>query len=143
MNTFMGFNPDEDLAPTPFDEKICRLALEMKELGLSWRPHVGCFVWDPDQHIKPTSPFPGRVYFILSLKRFLEIFGTMEEITQKLVWVPTWHQARLLCQGMGINNVSWADDQNFDHPSDPIDELLHLYEAIIARLQRAKKDPIP
>jgi HrpA-like RNA helicase len=43
------FNPEKDLAPTPFDEQICRLALEMKSLGLTWQPHVGCFVWDPDQ----------------------------------------------------------------------------------------------
>jgi hypothetical protein len=27
------FNPEKDLAPTPFDEHICRLALEMKSLG--------------------------------------------------------------------------------------------------------------
>jgi hypothetical protein len=51
------FDPEKDLAPTPFDEQICRLALEMKSLGLIWQPHVGCFVWDPDNWIKPESPF--------------------------------------------------------------------------------------
>ena len=61
------FNPEKDLAPMPFDERICRQALEMKKTGLDWRPQVGCFMWDPDYAIKPASPFPGRIYFILIL----------------------------------------------------------------------------
>ena len=68
------FNPEKDLAPMPFGKEICHRALNMKKNGLIWRPHVGCFVWDPDKFIKPTSPFPGRIYFILSLARFIEIF---------------------------------------------------------------------
>jgi hypothetical protein len=83
------FNPEKDLAPTPFDEQICRLALEMKSLGLIWEPHVGCFVWDRDSWIKPESPFPGRIYFILSLPRFIDILGSIQEIARKLVWLPT------------------------------------------------------
>jgi len=89
------FNPEKDLAPMPFDERICLHALEMKNSGLVWRPHVGCFVWDPNEIIKPASPFPGRIYFILSLSRFIDIFGSIDQISSKLVWLPTWHQARL------------------------------------------------
>ena len=91
-------NSQEDLAPVVFDTKMCRLANELKQLGIPWQPHVGCFVWDPDEHIKAESPFPYRVYFILSLPRFINIFGSFEAIAEKLVWLPTWHQARLLCQ---------------------------------------------
>jgi hypothetical protein len=54
--------------------------MEMKQHGLAWRPQVGCFVWDPDEHIKPDLPFPGRIYFILSLKRFIEIFESIEQM---------------------------------------------------------------
>jgi hypothetical protein len=57
--TSIRFNPEKDLAPTPFDEKICRLAFNLKILWLNWQPHVGCFVWDPDGFIKAASPFPG------------------------------------------------------------------------------------
>jgi hypothetical protein len=78
------FNPEKDFAPMPFDDRICLGALEMKKSGLAWRPHVGCFVWDPDLTIKPDSPFPGRIYFILSLRRFIEIFGTVDRIAEKL-----------------------------------------------------------
>ena len=35
-----------DLAPMPFDERICLQALKMKQYGLFWQPQVGCFVWD-------------------------------------------------------------------------------------------------
>jgi hypothetical protein len=28
---------------------------------------------------------------------FLRIFGTQDSMTEKLVWLPTWHQACLLC----------------------------------------------
>ena len=73
------FNPESDFAPMPFEEHICLKALEMKKNNLVWRPHVGCFVWDPDKIIKPASPFPGHIYFILSLARFIDIFGTIDQ----------------------------------------------------------------
>jgi len=79
------FNPEKDLAPMPFDERICLHALEMKNSGLAWRPHVGCFVWDRDELIKPVSPFPGRIYFILNLARFIDIFDTIDsELTDQM-----------------------------------------------------------
>jgi hypothetical protein len=96
------FNSQKDLAPVVFGTQTCRLANELKQLGISWQPHVGCFVWDPHEHITAESPFPHRIYFILSLPRFLDIFGSTEAIAEKLVWLPTWHQARLLCQQLGV-----------------------------------------
>jgi hypothetical protein len=63
--TSTRFNAEKDLAPMPFNIDICHLALAMKKSGLIWRPHVGCFVWDPNKFIKPASPFPSRIYFIL------------------------------------------------------------------------------
>ena len=118
------FNPAADLAPIPFDAALCELARELKKAGLPWRPHVGCFVWDPDRHIKPASPFPGNIYFILSLPRFVEIFGTLEAITKNLIWLPTWHQARLLCHHYGI-------DASPQPPTvSPTEELLILYRRI-------------
>ena len=81
----MTFNPDMDIAPIPFDQKHLQLAREMKQRGLVWKPHVGCFVWDYDEHIEAESPFPMRVYFILSLPRFITIFGSLEALEDKLV----------------------------------------------------------
>lgn len=79
------FDPEKDIAPFPFNEEVCQLALEMKRLGLVWRPHVGCFVWDPENNIKQASPFHNRIYFVLSMPRFLGIFGSTIKMIEKLV----------------------------------------------------------
>ena len=129
------FNPETDLAPMPFDERICRRALEMKKSGLEWRPQVGCFVWDPDEFIKPASPFPGRIYFVLSLARFIEIFDKTEQMTRKLVWLPTWHQAPLVCRQLGITDEVFEKQRQRCPSSQPVEELLGIYGLIIESLK--------
>ena len=124
------FNPEKDLAPMPFDERICRRAMEMKQNGLVWRPHVGCFVWDPDEHIKPDSPLPGRIYFILSLKRFTDIFETIDQMAEKLVWLPTWHQAQLIYRQLSGTQAAIDNWRSSNPASSAVDELLYLYDLI-------------
>lgn len=128
------FDPAKDLPPTAFDEGACRLASEMKRLGLEWEPHVGCFVWDPEGWIPVESPFPGRVYFILSLSRFLEIFGTTQEMVKKLVWLPTWHQACLLLQRIGFTREGTAQELAIRAVENPTEALLAVYALIIDAL---------
>lgn len=118
------FNPATDLAPIPFDDTNCKLAATLKQKGLPWIPHVGCFVWDPEQLIKPPSPFPQHIYFILSLPRFVDILGSIEAIQEKLIWLPTWHQARTLCQRYGITVPG-------PHAPDPAEDLKALYQLLI------------
>jgi hypothetical protein len=130
------FNSESDLAPMPFDERIGPLAAEMKKCGLNWRPHVGCFVWDPDGFINVESPFPGRVYFILSLPRFIEIFGSTEKMVEKLVWLPTWHQARILCQQLGIPNDDIAQKWQACKTFAPGEDLIQLYRQISEALRK-------
>ena len=129
------FDPEKDLPPTPFDDRICRLALKMKDLGLNWQPHVGCFVWDPDNWIKPESPFPGRIYFVLSMPRFVEIFGSVEEMARKLVWLPTWHQACLICREIGLTDAAGYKNPSYASARTPTEELIRIYELIIDALQ--------
>ena len=133
--TSKRFNSEIDLAPMPFDKRICLRALDMKKGGLTWRPHVGCFVWDPDEFIKPDSPFPGRIYFILSLARFIDLFDTVEQIAEKLVWLPTWHQAQLVIRQLGFTDEIIESRRQRSHVSSPPEELLHLYSLIIEALQ--------
>lgn len=99
------FDPESDKAPIPFHTKILELALELKQAGLTWQPHPGCFVWDPERRIPVASPFPGNVYFVLSIPRFLDIFGSAVAMQLHLVWLPTWHQARLVCRDLGIDDA--------------------------------------
>ena len=136
------FNPEKDLAPMPFDERVCRQAMAMKKNGLVWRPQVGCFVWDPDEFIKPTSPFPDRIYFILSLAIFIEIFDTIDQVAEKLVWLPTWHQARLVCRQLGLTdeNLEIWQQRDLTSPS-PVEELLQIYRLIIETLKKENPDP--
>ena len=134
--TSKRFDPEKDLAPMPFDERICLRALEMKKCGLVWRPHVGCFVWDPDEFIKPASPFPGRIYFILSLSRFIEIFDTIEQIAEKLVWLPTWHQARLICRQLGISDTTIEEGRKRDRALSPEEDLVYVYGMIVEAIKK-------
>ena len=92
-------NPRPANPPLPTSKDVLNAAGALKKAGLRFDPAVGCFVWDPDGHIAPDSPFPNRVYMILSLHRFLQIFGTEEAIAEKLIWVPTEHQVRRLLRG--------------------------------------------
>lgn len=129
------FNPESDFAPIPFEKRICLKALEMKKNNLVWRPHVGCFVWDPDEIIKPDAPFPGRIYFILSLKRFIEIFKTVDRIAEKLVWLPTWHQAQLFYSQLAGTGAASDIKRPNGHMHSTVEELLHIYGLIIDALE--------
>jgi len=132
--TPIHFDPKQDLAPMPFDDRICRHARNLKNAGLQWRLHVGCFVWDPENYIKQDSPFPNRIYFVLSLPRFIEIFGDIEKMTEQLVWLPTWHQARLLCSQLGVPDSAvsrlWQEHEAL--PAD--EELFYLYSLVMDAL---------
>ncbi|MGD8703165.1 MAG: hypothetical protein PVH26_12075 [Desulfosarcina sp.] len=122
------------IPPIPFSEELLAAAHRLKQLKLSWRPHVGCFVWDRDSVITTPSPFPHRVYFILNLKRFLSIFGSLEIMRDKLVWIPTWFQADQLCRQLGIDPSGHRGDQG-RHPKTGDDALLQLYGRIATKLE--------
>jgi hypothetical protein len=86
------FDAVNDFAPIPFDHRVYEAAEQLKTAGLSWRPHVGCFVRDLEVVIPEPSPFPDRVYFILNLNHFIQRFGSIEAVAQRTVWIPTLHQ---------------------------------------------------
>jgi hypothetical protein len=123
------FDPQTDLAPVPFSKNVKLRAKELKDKGLIWKPHVGCFVWDEHGIIKVPSPFPGDIYFILNLGHFLKIFDSIENMKDRLVWIPTWHQGRLIARQLGITQDAFM--QVFDkHGTEADSELVALYELI-------------
>jgi hypothetical protein len=113
----------------------------MKKAGLEWTPHVGCFVWDPEGSMPVESPFPERVYFVLNLGRFLQIFESVDAMKQNLVWVPTWFQSRLLCERMGIRVDPAADRTPGDAEPGAAEDLAHLYEIILDALRKRRTGP--
>jgi len=102
------FNADTDYPPIPFDVRVLEEARALKDAGLPWTPHVGCFVWDPDEHMPVPSPFPRRVYFVLNIGRFTELLGSVDAVREKLVWVPTYAQVRAVLADHGASVSSAA-----------------------------------
>jgi hypothetical protein len=128
------------LLPIPITDSVLDSALRLKTLGLPWSPQVGSFVWDREAVISAPSPFPKRVYFILSMRRFTDIFGNEEKMRQQLVWVPTWHQAVQLCSRLGVTRVDanpFVDGHGFISGEDG---LLRLYAILARRLEAAKTE---
>jgi hypothetical protein len=128
------FDPGKDIPPIPFQKDLLEKALELKRKGLSWEPHVGCFVWDHQHSMGVPSPFPENVYFILNVGRFLEILGTVAKIKETLVWVPTWTQAMIVYEGMG---GAISDIKDILEPQGLFvgEELMGLYEKISQQLE--------
>jgi hypothetical protein len=131
------FDSSRDLAPMPFSAELCRLGLELKRAGLCWKPHVGCFVWDPENIIEADSPFPERIYFVLSIPRFLQIFGSIDAMVEKLVWLPTWHQCRVLCGKVGVEMDGISNIFKQAPPAGK--ELFDMYTLLLIRLEETKK----
>jgi hypothetical protein len=130
------FVPDRDLAPIPFDLDYCIVAKRLKDHGLRWRPQVGCFVWDEAGVIEAPSPFPERVYFVLNLGHFLKRFGTVEKMIDELVWLPTWHQARLVCRRLSISDAEIWEALSSAGAEPVGSELLLLYHLILRELEQ-------
>lgn len=128
------FDEKKDYAPTPFERRHCEMAARLKKAGLRWWVHVGCFAWDPDGWIVETSPLPNRIYFILNLSYFSRALGGTEGISRKLVWLPTWHQARLLCRERNVSDQAVAAIWSAPIPMGPGDELMALYELLLGKL---------
>lgn len=122
--------------PIPFDKQLLDLALNLKESGLPWSPQTGCFVWDPHGHIPAPSPFPHRVYFILSMSRFMHIFGDVEHMQDKLVWLPTWYQAMHICMQMGVRRSTTIPNDLAEAFLSPKDEIVRLYKVIGKALRK-------
>jgi hypothetical protein len=75
------------------------------------------------------------MYFILNLGHFLRIFGSLDDISKKLVWLPTYHQARLLCDQVGVDQEEVSAVLASAETIRPGDEILELYKMILHRLE--------
>jgi hypothetical protein len=119
----------------PFDETICDLAERLKSAGLTWTPRVGDFVWDKTAVINYPSPFPNRIYFILNINRFLEIYHTADQMIEKLIWLPVWHQARVICADLNIDDKMlmerFCEQGGFETEKD----LSTIYKIILSSLK--------
>lgn len=88
-----------------FSETEIELAKELKKAGFPWVPKPGHFVLDDDQVFHHTSPFQPHVFFILDLQHFLRYTGDIDGMKRRLVWLPTWHDAREQLQLAGVSHA--------------------------------------
>jgi hypothetical protein len=72
------------------------------------------------------------------MPRFVEIFGSVDEITRKLVWLPTWHQACLICREMSLTDAAVYRNPLSANARTPTEELIRIYELIIEALQNRR-----
>ena len=117
------------------DDQLLDLALELYAAGLPGEPDVGCFVWDRQRIIASPAPFPKHIYFILSMNRFLAVFGDVEEMKRRLVWLPTWYQARQLIHRLQIRDLDRGLQWHANPSASPEAELMGLYHHILQHLQ--------
>jgi hypothetical protein len=129
------FNTETDKAPISFAVEVRQFAKQLKLAGLKWQPHVGCFVWDEGGKIRVPSPFPENIYFILNLGHFVRLLGSIEDVANDMIWLPTWHQARIICKEFEISDQIVYDIILADKSDGSID-ILQLYGIILNKLTK-------
>lgn len=113
-----------------FTEDEIRLAKRLKELGLSWVPNVGHFVWDEVGIIERESPFQEKVFFILDLRHFLRRAESMGKLQRSMVWLPDWSEARQILRKRGLSSEAVARRLRLPESLENNTERLCLYQMI-------------
>lgn len=126
--------PNESL-PIPIEAEVLEGAYLLKRNGLSWKPRVGCFVWDRESVLPVPSPFPLKVYFVLNMKRFLQFFDDVGKMEEKLVWIPTIGQALEISHAMGLRPTDLTDSDHQWPTGTAKEELLRLFDMILSGLK--------
>ena len=132
-------NLETSLSPShPFNETLCHLAVDLKAVGLKWIPRVGHYVWDNTGIISYPSPFPNRIYFIFNINRFLDIFQSIDRMTEQIVWLPAWHQARAVCVDLKINDTNLMDEFCRQGGFETGKDLETIYRIMLSSFQNKK-----
>lgn len=120
----------EGMASVNFSVEELELAQLFKAYGLNWVPMVGHYVLDQSDLIECDSPFQDRVFYILDLKHFLRRSETVENLAERMCWLPTWEQARELLLKYGLSNEAVAKHLQTTHAIENGTERLELYRLI-------------
>ncbi len=117
-----------------FSAEEIQLAKEFKQYGLNWTPTVGNYMYDEHGLIEVPSPFQEKVYFILDLKHFLRHSGTIENLRDKMIWLPQWEDARMTLKQLGVGNESIIETLQMQKGLETGSERLVLYKLIHSEL---------
>ncbi|MEC8556195.1 MAG: hypothetical protein VXZ82_14395 [Planctomycetota bacterium] len=110
------------------------LAQLFKAYGLDWTPEVGHYVLDQSELIECESPFQDRVFFILDLKHFLRRSETIENLKERVCWLPTWEQMRQLLREHDVSDQTVVEHLELTQAIGRGTERLELYRLFEERL---------
>jgi hypothetical protein len=116
-----------------FTPQMIELAIRFKAGGVPWQPAPGDYVLDRQAIVQRESPFQPGVYFILNLPHFAKLAGGPEDLQEKLVWLPTWDQARAVLRDAGLSDAAQQVTLVQREAIATNRELITLYELICER----------
>jgi len=119
-----------------FTDGEIALARQLREAGLAWEPKAGHYVYDETGFCTQTSPFQDKVYFILNYDYFMKAVGGVERFKEIMLWLPTWDDARMLLQSLGVANESIAEQLAQQRAIALGSERFVLYQLIQSSLSR-------
>ncbi len=117
-----------------FSDEELELAQLFKAFGLPWTPACGHYLLDQSELIECESPFQDRVFFILDLKHFLRRSGTLEQLKERVCWLPDWHDAREILKQLEVGSCEIAKHLASTQAIESGTERLELYRLIEQRL---------
>lgn len=88
-----------------FSRRLIELADQFRDGGVPWQPGPGQYVLDREGIVQRESPFQEGVYFILNYPHFVKLAGGPEAFRRRLLWLPTWDQARQLLRDAGVSDA--------------------------------------
>ena len=112
---------------------MIEMAISFKAGGVPWRPSAGHYVLDRQSIVQRESPFQPGVYFILNLPHFMKLAGGLDSLIEKMVWLPTWEQARDILRESGLSDQSLQSILQESQSIAEANELTKLYELISER----------
>ncbi|MBN8601831.1 MAG: hypothetical protein E6R05_05470 [Candidatus Moraniibacteriota bacterium] len=113
-----------------FTDLDIELAKAIKKAGFNWKPEPGHFVLDDDQVFHHASPFQDHVFFILDLQHFLRYTGSIDGMKSRLVWLPSWHDAREQLRKLGVTDAlmaAYLHDHKAIENGNELEWLLRLW----------------
>ena len=126
---------DEGIRKMKFSEREIEIAQKLHALNFQWNPQAGNYVFDIKGIIDKNSPFQTGVYFILDIKHFLRVAGSLEGIKDSMCWLPLWEDCRKILTSL---RIPWDQVENrlLENSAFQKDsERLALYEMILEKLQ--------
>jgi hypothetical protein len=70
------------------------------------------------------------------VEHFVRRLGSVDAVREHLVWLPTWHQARLICLRLGVGSLGSRVSHGADNPEA---EVIELYNRILFGLREANR----